>query len=79
MSYKCDYCEKGVQYGETSNHHRGVAGGRWKKKAQSTRKVFKPNLHVTRVKVGVESFRVRLCTKCLRKVKAVSIAPVASA
>jgi large subunit ribosomal protein L28 len=31
-----------------------------------TRKIFKPNLHQTRVTVGGTSRRVRLCTKCLR-------------
>ena len=34
-----------------------------------TRKVFKPNLHKTRLVVGGTSMRVRLCTKCLREVK----------
>lgn len=61
MSYMCDNCGKGVQYGETHTHKRGVAGGRWKKKATSTRKLFLPNLH----KFG----GMRLCTKCLRAIK----------
>ena len=61
MSYICDLCGKGVQYGGTHTHHRGVAGGQWKKKAQNTRKVFKPNLHAH--KGG------KYCTKCLRRVK----------
>lgn len=78
MAYSCDYCGKGVQYGETSAHHRGVAGGRWKNKAQSTRKVFKPNLHIARVKVAAELVKLRLCTKCLRKLKPTWTTPVAA-
>ena len=74
MAYVCDYCSRGVQYGEISTHHRGVAGGRWKKKAQSTRKVFKPNLHVARVPVAGDVVKMRLCTKCLRKLKGKSTA-----
>ncbi len=61
MAYMCDYCEKGVQYGETGTHHRGVAGNRWKKRAHHTRKVFRPNLHAW--------MGLKLCTKCLRKLK----------
>jgi ribosomal protein L28 len=69
MAYKCDSCLKGVQYGETSKHGRGVAGNRWKKRAQHTRKVFKPNLHYRKVTVGGVTVRMRLCTKCLRRVR----------
>jgi large subunit ribosomal protein L28 len=71
MSYVCDYCLKGVQYGESHTHGRGVAGGRWKKRAQSTRKVFKPNLHVARMEVDGKWLKVKLCTKCLRTLKVV--------
>jgi len=69
MAYKCDYCGKGVQYGGTGTHHPGVAGAQWKKRAQRTRKVFKPNLHVARVQVAGDFVKMRLCTKCLRKLK----------
>lgn len=78
MAYSCDFCGRGVQYGETSAHHRGVAGGRWKKKAQATRKVFKPNLHVRRIQIAnAEMVKVRLCTKCLRKLRPVRTAVAA--
>ncbi|HBC72488.1 hypothetical protein A2379_05110 [Candidatus Amesbacteria bacterium RIFOXYB1_FULL_47_13] len=69
MAYACDYCGRGVQYGETHSHRRGVAGGRWKKRAPHTRKVFKPNLHVARIDIKGEWVKLRLCTKCLRKLK----------
>lgn len=61
MAYMCDNCSKGVQYGESHTHGRGVAGGRWKKRAPHTRKVFKPNLHKWE--------GLKLCTKCLRILK----------
>ena len=61
MAFKCDNCDRGVQYGDTHTHKRGVAGGRWKKKAVKTRKVFLPNLH--------NYLGQKLCTKCLRKIK----------
>jgi ribosomal protein L28 len=35
-----------------------------------TRKVFKPNLHNARILVGSNYKRMRLCTKCLRLLKA---------
>ena len=65
MSYVCDNCARGIQYGGTHAHRRGVAGGRWKKRAQRTRKVFKPNLH--------KWMGMKLCTKCLRKLKALKV------
>ncbi len=37
-----------------------------------TAKTFKPNLHAARVKIGMHMVKVRLCTKCLRVVKAAS-------
>lgn len=61
MAFVCDNCGRGVQYGETGKHGRGIAGSRWKKRAQKTRKVFKPNLH--------KWMGMKLCTKCLRLLK----------
>jgi len=63
---KCFNCGKGVMYGQSHKHHSGVAGGRWKRRAQRTRKIFKPNLHVARIQFGNLKKTVRLCTKCLR-------------
>ncbi|KKW00913.1 hypothetical protein A3H89_04630 [Candidatus Amesbacteria bacterium RIFCSPLOWO2_02_FULL_48_11] len=61
MAYRCDNCGKGTQYGVTHVHRRGVAGGRWKKRAQSTKRMFRPNLH--------KWMGMKLCTKCLRLLK----------
>jgi large subunit ribosomal protein L28 len=77
MAYVCDYCGKGVQYGETGSHHRGVAGSQWKKRAQRTRKVFRPNLHASSVEVDGKRVRVKLCTKCLRLLRKPYVAQTA--
>lgn len=61
MAYVCENCGKGVVYGRQSSHGRGVAGKRWRKRAQKTLKVFKPNLQ----KVA----GMRLCTSCISKLK----------
>ena len=56
--YKCFNCGKGIMVGHNVSHAKN-----------RTRKVFKPNLHKTRLIVDGRSMRVRLCTKCLRVVK----------
>lgn len=66
---KCDNCGKGIMIGRSHRHHPGVAGGRWKKRAPKTVKIFRPNLHVARVIVNGVSKRMKLCTKCLRLLK----------
>ncbi len=66
---KCYNCGKGVLYGRSHTHHRGVAGGRWKKRAPKTRRIFEPNLqHVDIVENG-EIKIVKLCTRCLKRIK----------
>lgn len=66
---KCRNCGKGVIIGRQHTHHPGVAGGRWKKRAPQTVKVFKPNLHMSRVVVDGVSKRMKLCVKCIRLLK----------
>lgn len=72
MAMKCDNCGKGRVVGRQHRHHKGVAGGRWLKRAPKTQKIFQPNLHWARIKVGGGVKRMRLCTKCLRLLKKVS-------
>ena len=65
----CYHCEKGALYGRSHTHHRGVAGGRWKKRAPKTQRIFLPNLQsVAIMEEGAEK-RVKLCNKCLKRVK----------
>ncbi len=66
---QCYHCEKGALYGRSHTHHRGVAGGRWKKRAPKTQRIFLPNLQpIMILEEGVEK-RVKLCNKCLKRVK----------
>ncbi len=69
MAMICENCKKGIMVGSQHKHHPGVAGGRWKKRAPHTQKIFKPNLHVARVFVDGAYRRMKLCTKCLRILK----------
>ena len=55
---KCDNCGKGVMYGHEVSHAKN-----------RTRRLFKPNLHSARIITDGIGKRVRLCTKCLRKLK----------
>ena len=69
MAMVCFLCGKGIMIGKQHKHHPGVAGGRWKKRAPKTQKIFKPNLHNAHIMLQGIRKRVRLCTKCLRLVK----------
>ena len=70
MSYMCEICGKKSTIGRSQQHKRGVAGKRWKKRAQETRRVFKPNLQrKTIVMADGERQQMRICTKCLKRIK----------
>lgn len=58
MALVCVNCGKGIMYGHNVSHAKN-----------RTRKIFKPNLHSARVKIGTTMKKVRLCTKCLRMYK----------
>lgn len=65
----CQICGKGKTVGITGKHHRGVAGGQWKKRAKQVKRVFLPNLHSAWIIGETGRIRMTLCTKCLRMVK----------
>ena len=65
----CYNCGKGVLFGRSHTHHRGVAGGRWKKRAPKTQRIFEPNLQSIQIVEDGSVKRVKLCTKCLKRVK----------
>ena len=69
MANRCALCNKGRQIGRSHRHHRGVAGGQWKQRAQKTIKISKPNLHPFKGILQGKKGIYRLCTKCLRRVK----------
>jgi ribosomal protein L28 len=66
---ECYHCGKGVLFGRSHTHHRGVAGGRWKKRAQKTQRIFRPNLQKYDILEEDQLLRVKLCTKCVKRVK----------
>jgi large subunit ribosomal protein L28 len=67
MAFICDRCGKGTVHGRQSTHGRGVAGRRWKKRAQTTMRVFKPNLQKMTVTLSGEKIQLRLCTDCISR------------
>jgi len=69
MAAICDNCGKGMVYGRQSTHHRGVAGKRWKKRAQVTLRTFKPNLQKASVMVNGVKVQMKLCTDCISRFK----------
>ncbi len=66
---ECYHCGKGVLFGRSHTHHRGVAGGRWKKRAQKTQRLFRPNLQKFEILEAGKLLTVKLCTKCVKRVK----------
>ena len=69
MSYVCEICSKKTSVGRSQQHKRGVAGRRWKKRAQQTPRTFKPNLQKRTVVVLGDRKKMHLCTKCIKRIK----------
>jgi large subunit ribosomal protein L28 len=65
MAMKCMNCGKGVMYGHNVSHSK-----------RRTRKIFKPNLHSTRIETTTGFVRLKLCTKCQRTIKKVQLKAV---
>lgn len=56
--------------GRSHTHKRGVAGGRWKKRAPKTQRTFKVNLQsFTALLDDKTKVKVKLCAKCLKRIK----------
>ncbi len=66
---RCFNCGKTVLLGRSHTHHRGVAGGRWKKRAPKTQRVFRPNLQKATILEDGQKKIVRLCAKCLKRIR----------
>ncbi len=60
MARRCEICGKGVIFGNRVSHSN----------MKTTRK-FKPNLHKVTAVVNGSKKRVKVCTKCLRKLQRV--------
>lgn len=65
----CYHCGKRAVRGRSHTHHRGVAGGRWKKKAPKTPRLFRANLQAVKIIENGKIKRVKLCGKCLKRIK----------
>jgi ribosomal protein L28 len=69
MSYVCQICGKKNVMGRSQQHKRGVAGKRWKKRAPKTPRLFKVNLQKVTVVLSGEKKQMRLCAKCIKRIK----------
>ncbi len=69
MAAMCAVCGKSAQFGSSYTHHRGVAGGRWKKRAQKTTRIFKVNLQRVTIDEAGLNMQVKLCGKCIKRIK----------
>ncbi|MFV1917144.1 MAG: 50S ribosomal protein L28 [Patescibacteria group bacterium] len=69
MAYRCEICGKKTVAGRSQQHKRGVAGRRWKKRAPSTHRLFKPNLQKKTLVISGEKKKMKICTKCLKRIK----------
>lgn len=69
MAYICEICGKKGSLGHSRKHKRGVAGRRWRKRAQVTTRLFKPNLQRVTLKIDEKVKKMRICTKCLKRIK----------
>lgn len=65
----CEICGKHKAIGRSQQHRRGVAGRRWKKRAQKTPRVFKPNLQKKTVVVTGDKKQMKICTKCIKRIR----------
>lgn len=69
MARICDNCGKHGHSGRQHTHHPGVAGGQWKKRAPVTLRRFMPNLHWVTLPVGGRLQRMKLCTRCIKRLR----------
>lgn len=66
---RCYITGTGNLYGRSHTHHRGVAGGRWKKRAQKTARIFQPNLQTISILEDGVRKQVKVTAKALKRVK----------
>ena len=62
----CEICKKGSQIQKSGAHQ---YGGGWAMRATKKRAVWQVNLHSVKVTYRGVRKTMRLCTKCLRRVK----------
>jgi len=73
MSRVCELCGKKTEVGNQIER-RGLAkwkGGVGRKITGKTKRKFKPNLQIVRVKIGGSVKRMKVCTRCISAGKVV--------
>lgn len=65
----CQNCGKRAVVGRSQKHRRGVAGKRWKKRAQATPRTFKVNIQKATVIIRDRLEKMTLCAKCIKRFK----------
>lgn len=69
MAAKCDLCSKKPVAGGSHVHHRGVAGGQWKRRATHTKRTIGVNLHWVTMTINGARTRVHACASCIKRVR----------
>ncbi len=70
--FACEICNKGVVIGKDGTYRHG---GGWARRAPKVKKIWKPNLRTIRIVVAGQTRRLKLCAKCLKKIKLVKKQP----
>lgn len=65
----CANCGKHSVVGRSQQHGRGIAGKRWKKRAQATPRLFGANIQTATVMVDGMEKKMKLCAKCIKRAK----------
>jgi len=69
MALKCDICSKHSVAGGTHKHHRGVAGGQWKRRATHTKRTIGVNMHWVTMPVDGVMTRLHACASCIKRMR----------
>jgi ribosomal protein L28 len=69
MAHTCDICSKKTVAGGSHMHHRGIAGGQWKRRAQHTKRDIGVNLHWVSLPVKGVMTRMFACAKCIKRIR----------
>ncbi len=69
MALKCELCAKKAVAGGSHVHHRGVAGGQWKRRATHTKRTISVNLHWVTMSINGSMVRVKACANCIKRTR----------
>ena len=69
MALKCDICSKHSVAGGSHKHHRGVAGGQWKRRATHTKRTIGINIHWVTVPVNGVMTLFHACASCIKRMR----------